>query len=63
MNLEERKIPIQTYSFINIDFRKTMYEYNILVCQVSSEPLDGTDLETEPGVNAQHINSLHQTSP
>ena len=50
MNLEERHIPTQIYSFINID-KRTMYEYNILVCQVSSEPLGGTDLETESGVN------------
>ena len=28
-----------------------MYESNILVCQVSSEPLGGTDLKTESGVN------------
>ena len=28
-----------------------MYEYNILVCQVSSEPLGGTDLKTESRVN------------
>ena len=38
MNLEERHIPTQIYSFINID-KRTMYEYNIPVCQVSSEPL------------------------
>ena len=28
-----------------------MYEYHILVCQVGSEPLGGTDLEIESGVN------------
>ena len=32
-----------------------MYEYNILVCQVDSEPLGGTDLKTESGVNTQPI--------
>ena len=30
--------------------------YNILVCQVGSEPLGGTNLKTESGVNAQYIN-------
>ena len=30
----------------------TISEYNILVCQVGSEPLGGTDLKTEFGVNA-----------
>ena len=33
-----------------------MSEYNILVCQVGSEPLGGTDLKTEFGVNAYYIN-------
>ena len=33
-----------------------MSEYNILVCQVGSEPLGRTDLKTESGVNAQYIN-------
>ena len=33
-----------------------MYEYNILVCQVGSEPLGGTDLKTESRVNVQYIN-------
>ena len=28
-----------------------MSQYNILVCQVGSEPLGGTDLKTEFGVN------------
>ena len=32
--------------------RRTMYKYDILVCQVSSEPLGGTELKTETGVNA-----------
>ena len=29
-----------------------MSEYNIMVCQVGSEPLGGTDLKTEFEVNA-----------
>ena len=29
-----------------------MSEYNIMVCQVGSEPLAGMDLKTESGVNA-----------
>ena len=37
-----------------------MYEYNRLVCQVSSEPkpepLDGTNLKIESIVNAENIN-------
>ena len=33
-----------------------MYEYNILVCQVDSEPLGGTDWKTESGINIQDIN-------
>ena len=37
-----------------------MYDYNILVCQVGSEPksepLGGTDLKIESRVNAQHNN-------
>ena len=32
--------------------RETISEYNILVCQVGSEPFDKTDLKTEFGVNA-----------
>ena len=28
-----------------------MYEYNIPVCQVGSEPLGGINLKTESGVN------------
>ena len=40
-----------------------MYEYNILVCQVDSEPLGGTDLNTESRANTQYINSLRQTFP
>jgi len=42
LNLEERQITIQIVSFTGI--RRTMYEDNILVCQVSSEPLGRTDL-------------------
>ena len=30
--------------------------YNILLCQVGSEPLGGTDLKTESGINIQYIN-------
>ena len=33
-----------------------MYESNILVCQVSSEPLGGTDLKTESEVSVQYTN-------
>ena len=33
-----------------------MTEYNIMVCQVGSEPLGITDLKTESGVNAEYIN-------
>ena len=33
-----------------------MSEYNIMVCQVGSQPLGGTDLKTESGVNASYIN-------
>ena len=40
LNLEEGQITIQ------------ISEYNILVCQVGSEPKGGTDLKTEFGVNA-----------
>ena len=29
-----------------------MSEFNIMVCQVGSEPLDRTDLKTEFGVNS-----------
>ena len=29
-----------------------MSEYNIMVCQVGSEPSGGTNLKTEYGVNA-----------
>ena len=32
--------------------RRTVYEYNLPVYQVGSEPLGGTDLKTESGVNA-----------
>ena len=37
LNLVERQITIQIISFTWI--RRTMYDDNILVCQVSSEPL------------------------
>ena len=50
LTLEERQITIQIVPFTWI--RRTIYEDNILVCQVSSEPLGGTDLKTESGVNA-----------
>ena len=33
-----------------------MYDYNILICQVSSKPLGGTHLKTESRVNAKYIN-------
>ena len=49
LNLEEGKITIQTVSFTYI--RGTISEYNILVCQVGSEPKGGIDLKTEFGVN------------
>ena len=50
LNLVERQITIQIISFTWI--RRTMSEYNIMVCQVGSEPLGRTDLKTESGVNA-----------
>ena len=50
LNLVEGQITTQIVPFTWI--RRTMYEYNILVCQVSSEPLGRTDLKTESGVNA-----------
>ena len=50
MNLVEGQITIQIVSFTYI--RGTISEYNILVCQVGSEPLSGIDLKTESGVNA-----------
>ena len=49
LNLVEGQITIQIVSFTSI--RGTIYEYNILVCQVDFEPLGGTDLKTESGVN------------
>ena len=49
MNLEEMQITIQIVLFIWI--RGTISEYNILVCQVGSEPLGRTNLKTESGVN------------
>ena len=54
LNLVEGQITIQIVSFTQI--RGTISEYNILVCQVGSEPKGGTDLKTEFGVNAQYIN-------
>ena len=50
LNLEEGQTTIQIVSFTQI--RRTISEYNILVCQVGSEPLGGTDLKTKFGVNA-----------
>ena len=50
LNLVEGQIIIQLVSFTYI--RETISEYNILVCQVGSEPLGGTDLKTETRVNA-----------
>ena len=47
LNLEEEQITIQIVSF-----RGTISEYNILVCQVGSEPRGGTNLKIEFGVNA-----------
>ena len=49
LNLVEGQITIQIISFTSI--RGTISEYNILVCQVGSEPLGGIDLKTESGVN------------
>ena len=50
LNLEEGQITIKTVSFTKI--KGTMSEYNILVCQVGSEPRGRTDLKTEFAVNA-----------
>ena len=50
LNLVEGQITKQIVSFTYI--RGTISEYNILVCQVDSEPLGGTNLKTESGVNA-----------
>ena len=50
LNLEEGQIAIQIVSSTQI--RGTISEYNILVCQASSEPRGRTDLKTEFGVNA-----------
>ena len=47
LNLEEGHITIQIVSFTSI--RGPISEYNILVCQVGSEPRGGTDLKTEFG--------------
>ena len=54
LNLVEGQITIQIVSFTQI--RGTIPEYNIMVCQVGSEPLGRTDLKTESGVNAEYIN-------
>ena len=50
LNLAEGQITLQRVSFTQI--RGTISECNILVCQVGSEPLGGTDLKTESGVNS-----------
>ena len=50
LNLVEGQIVIQIVSFTQI--RGTISEYNIMVCQVGSEPTRRTDLKTESGVNA-----------
>ena len=50
MELIGGQITIQIISATQIS--RTISEYNILVCQVGSEPLGGTDLKTESGVNA-----------
>ena len=49
LNLVEGQITIQIVSFTQM--RGIMSEYNIRVCQVGSEPLGGTDLKAESGVN------------
>ena len=49
LNLLERQITIQIVPFTWI--RRTVYKDNILVCQVSSEPLGRTNLKTESGVS------------
>ena len=47
LNLVEEQITIQIVSFTLIRGTKTrMSEYNILVCQVVSQPLGRTDLKT-----------------
>ena len=50
LNLEEGQIAIQIVSSTQI--RGTISEYDILVCQASSEPRGRTDLKTEFEVNA-----------
>ena len=50
LNLVEGQITKQIVSFTYI--RGTISEYNILVCQVGSEPLGRANLKTELGVNA-----------
>ena len=50
LNLVEGQITIQIVSLTLI--MVTMSEYNIMVCQVVSEPLGRTNLKTEFGVKA-----------
>ena len=50
LNLVEGQITKQIVSFTYS--RGTISEYNILVCQIGSEPLGRTDLKTESGINA-----------
>ena len=50
LNLVEGQITIQIVSFTYI--RGTISEYNILICQVGSEPFGRTNLKTASGVNA-----------
>ena len=50
LNLVEGQITIQIVLFTYI--RGTISVYNIMFCQVGSEPLGRTDLKTESGVNA-----------
>ena len=50
LNLVEGQITIQIVLFTYI--RETISEYNILVCQVGSEPRGRTNVKTEFGVNA-----------
>ena len=50
LNPVEGQITIQTFSFTQI--RGTITKYNILACQVGSEPRGRTDVKTEFGVKA-----------
>ena len=50
LNLVEGHITIQIDSFTEI--REILSEYDILICQVGSEPLGRTDLRTVFGVKA-----------